>query len=132
MQASRYFLLLDNFSKKPDSRALIDNLFLTPLHKRRCHKLPPPCTHRLYCHGRPILLHRSHPPTSSWWYSTPAIIHGKRHGSFISLAIRVCKLVCLLGAELKKVQKTLPSTSGFVSSWYICCLTKLYHRGYSF
>ena len=82
MQAPRYFLLLDNFFKKPDSRDLVDDLILTLLHRLRCHKLFPLHTYRYPCR-RPIPLHRSYPPVPSWWCPAPAVICGKHHDFFI-------------------------------------------------
>ena len=52
MQAFKYFLFLNNFFKKPDSRALIDDLILTLLHRPRYYKLSPPCT---LCLKLPVL-----------------------------------------------------------------------------
>ena len=131
MQAPRYFFLLDNFFKKPDNRALVDDLILTLSHRPHCYKLPLPCTHRPHCHQYLIPM-RFHPPAPSWYYHAPAITRGKRHKSSIFLAIQIYRLVCLLGTELEKVQKTLPPTSGFIWSWYICCSTKFYYWKNSF
>ena len=101
MQVPRYFLLLDNLFKKLDSIALIDDP-LTFSHRPHCHKLPPPrtlCPHRY----RRLIPLRFYPPASFWWCFAPAVTRGKRHRSSISSVIRVCTLICLLGAELEKV-----------------------------
>ena len=62
-KAPRYFFLLDNLSKKPDSRALVDDP-LTLLHRPRYPELPPFRTH-CYPRRRPIPS-RSHLPAPSW------------------------------------------------------------------
>ena len=54
MQGLKYFHLLDNFYKKPDDRALVDNS-LTFLHRLRCYKLSLLYTYYPHCYQRSIL-----------------------------------------------------------------------------
>ena len=54
MEAPKYFLFLNNFSKKLDNRALIDDL-LTFLHKLRYFKLPQFCI-QCYHHYQHLIL----------------------------------------------------------------------------
>ena len=104
MQAPRYFLLLDNLFKKPDSKTLVNDLILTFSHRPHYYKLPPSCTYRSHRHRR-LILSCFYPPAPSWWCLAPAMTYRKRYESSISSAIRVCRLSCLLNAELEKVKE---------------------------
>ena len=130
MQALRYFLLSSNLFMKLESKAPVDSL-QTFSHKLRCPKLHPLDIHCPHYHRHLILL-CFHPPALFWWHLSPAVTRRKHCGSFISLAIRVCKLVFLLNTILEKVWRIFPLASGFALSWYIYCLTKFYQQKHSF
>ena len=82
MQAPRYFLLLNNLSKKPDSIALVDDS-LTLSHRPRYYEWSPLCTLCPHCYRR-LIPSRSHLPAPSWWCFTPAVTREKRYEFSIS------------------------------------------------
>ena len=90
MQAFKYFFFLDNFSKKLNSIALVDEPLIF-LYKQRCYKLLSFCIYCFHRHRRPILLRRSHLPAPFWWCPTLAV------------TCKICRLVYLLDAELEKI-----------------------------
>ena len=112
----------------PGNRALVDDLIPIPSHRPRCPKSPPPCTPRCCRRWIPVPS-RFHPHALSWWCLALAVTHEKHYISPTSLVVQVYRLACLPDVILETVQKTWPPASGFIWSWYTCCLTKLYCRG---
>ena len=112
MQVARCFRPRGSVSRIPGSRGLVGGPLPTPYRKPYCYKYPlTPTLH--YCRRLQIVaaLLSSRPPAPSLYCFAPAETCGKRHGSFIVLAVRVYKLRYPLGAKLKNAQKTSPPAS---------------------
>ena len=107
----------DSLSRIPGSRGLVVGPLPTPWHKLRCREYPLSCTPRYRRQLRILAVPlSSRPLTPSLWCPAPAGTRGKRHGSSIISAVRVCRLGYPPGAKLEKAQRTSPPASDCV--WF--------------
>ena len=129
MQALKYFSLQGSLFTRPDNRALAADLLLTFWHKSRYLKYHQPYT-AYRCQPRVPTIYHSLAP--SLWYFIPAVIYRKHHESFISWAIRACKLICRLDIIFEKDQETCFLSCNSAWFWDICYSNKVFHLVHSF
>ena len=133
MQAPRSFRPQSSFSKILSSKDLVDGLLPTFQYKPRyCKYLLPftPCYHRrLRILAAPLSFSL---PVFSLQCPALAKTYEKHHGSFIVLAIRVCRLGYPAGVKLEKAQKTSLLVFDYIWFWYIYCSTKSSYQKHNF
>lgn len=132
MLASSYFLPLNNFSRRLNSRGLVDDYYLTCWHRLYYCKLPQPYT---FCRRYSQIL------SGTLFYSLVfslycivLIVICEKYCEFsIFLIALIYRFVFLLDIKLWKVWRILPLACNF-NFWfgYICWLIKLYHLIYNF
>ena len=99
----------------PDSKALVDGLTLTRLHRQRYPKLPLPCISR-YHRPQNLVPSSFYLPVPYWRCFALAVTHGKHREFFIFQETLAYKLAFQQDVGPGTIQKILLPTSGFV--WF--------------